>query len=510
MRMPTTNSFCSLLLALLLIGCTSRSSKYMNMSDALPAIYPDYIGVTVPIDIAPLCFAMANDSATQLCVEVKGSRSGTIRASGTFADFDIDEWHRLLRQNLGDSLLFTVSAEQDGQWTQYQPFPVYVSSDSLSDWGITYRRIAPGFEMYGHMGIYQRQLATFTETSLFDNSDMPGTCINCHTSNRGNTAQAVFHVRGENGATAMKVDGGKKMVDGGGLKVDGDGWELLKARNDSLGGSMVYPAWHPEGRYCAFSTNKTSQMFHTASNKRVEVYDSSSDVFVYDSQTHNILRDTIIMRKYWAENCPSFSPDGQWLYFTTARRQVYPTDYDKERYSLCRVAFDAATGRLGTQVDTLVNTRLTGKSVSWARPSRNGRYIIYPQADYGYFTIWHSEADLWLLDMVTGLSRPLDEVNSSRAESFPAWSSDTSGWFLFTSRRDDGLYSRLYLSHLDTLGRATKPFMLPQRDPKRYYLLLPYSYNTPDFISLPIPTNNESLKSGLRSSQRTETKVVQP
>ena len=111
---------------------------------------------------------------------------------------------------------------------------------------------------------------------------------------------------------------------------------------------MVYPYWHPGGRYGAFSTNKTSQMFHTnMKNKRIEVYDSSSDVFVYDTETHTILRDTLIMKKYWAENTPAFSPDGQWLYFTTALRQVYPTDYDQEKYSLCRVSFDEKTGRIG-------------------------------------------------------------------------------------------------------------------------------------------------------------------
>lgn len=86
--------------------------------------------------------------------------------------------------------------------------------------------------------------------------------------------------------------------------------------------------------------NKTAQMFHTnMRNKRIEVYDASSDVFVYDTETHTILADTIIMKKYWVENTPAFSPDGKWLYFTTAKRQVYPTDYDKEKYSLCRISF---------------------------------------------------------------------------------------------------------------------------------------------------------------------------
>ena len=64
-------------------------------------------------------------------------------------------------------------------------------------------------------------------------------------------------------------------------------------------------------------------------------------------------------------------------------RQFYPRDYDKERYSLCRVSFDEKTGSLGTQVDTLINAAINGKSVTWPRPSYDGRYLMYTQTDYG-------------------------------------------------------------------------------------------------------------------------------
>ncbi len=497
-RLPTSFSYSLLLLVVVswLTGCSSRPVD-ATKSDQWPAIYPDYVGVTVPVDMAPLNFAMVDDSVTVIDVTVSGSKGTSLHSNGAETDFDIDGWHQLLADNQGDSLMVTVCAQKDGRWTQYRDFSIYVSADSIGSWGITYRRIAPSYVVYGHMGIYQRQLGTFDETVLFDNSQGIGMCMNCHTSNHGDIRQRVFHVRVENGATVLHIGD-----DHAGAT------ELLQARNDSLGGAMVYPAWHPGGRYCAFSTNKTSQMFHTSGNKRIEVYDSSSDVFVYDTETHAILKDTLIMQTYWAENCPQFSPDGQWLFFTTARRQLYPTDFDKERYSLCRVAFDAATGTLGTQVDTLVNTRLTGKSVSWARLSPDGRFVVYAQADYGYFTIWHPEADLWLLDLITGQTRPLDEVNSLRAESFSAWSRDK--WFLFTSRRDDGLYSRIYFSQIDSTGRATKPFMLPQRNPKEYYRRLMDSYNTPDFVAEPVIFDKQQLYEQLCLPQRVATHVNAP
>lgn len=487
MRKAKISSLCSWLSGVcLLAACSSSSPKDVTIVDEQPAIYPDYVGVTIPTGIAPLDFAMRSDSVTTIDVEVKGSQGGSLHTNGAYADFDIAAWHELLEQNKGGELTVTVCAERDGRWTQYQDFAIHVSTDSLGEWGVTYRRIAPGYEFYGHMGIYQRDLSNFDETPLLENTNISKQCLNCHTANRTNPDQYVFHVRGEMGATVINRHGSI---------------EALQARNDSLGGSMVYPYWHPGGRYCAFSTNKTSQMFHTANpTKRIEVYDSSSDVFVYDTETRTILLDTLTMRKYWAENVPVFSPDGKWLYYMTAKRQIYPTDYDKEKYSLCRVAFDAETGKLGTQVDTLINTRLTGKSISWPRPSYDGRYIMYAQADYGYFSIWHPEADLWLLDLETGDTRPIDEVNSSRAESLHNWSTN-SRWFLFTSRRDDGLYSRLYLAHIDNQGHCTKPFMLPQQNPWHYYQQLLYSYNTPDFTTRRLEsfttahiTNQERIK----------------
>ena len=480
-------------LCLLFSACGS-SPKDVSKQDVLPQVYPDYTEVTIPVGIAPLNFSMADDAFETIDVEVKGSKGGSIHANGEYTDFDIDEWHQLLAQNKGGQLVFTVCAEKDGQWTQYRDFKVYVSEDPLEEWGITYRRIPPSYEMYSQMGLYQRDLSNFEETELLQNTRTPNQCLNCHTANRTNPDQYVFHVRGNHGATVMK------------LTADSLQLTVLQAKNDSLGGSMVYPYWHPGGRYCAFSTNKTSQMFHTTKkNKRIEVYDSSSDVFVYDTQTHTILRDTLIMKKYWAENTPAFSPDGKWLYFTTAKRQIYPTDYDKEMYNLCRVAFDEKTGRIGTEVDTLINTRETGKSVSWPRPSYDGRYLMYTQTDYGYFTIWHPEADLWLLDLETGETRPIQEVNSDRAESYHNWNTN-SRWFLFTSRSEDGLYTKVYFAHMgDT--KASKPFLLPQRNPKAYYRRLMYSFNTPDFTSRRVEINARETGKQIESDHRVATKV---
>ena len=483
------------MLVVLMAACQSRP-KNVRLVDELPAIWPDYTEVTIPATIAPLNFAMADDAVETVDVTVKGSKGGEMHVNGSYADFDIDAWHELLAANKGGAMTVTVCAEKDGGWTQYRDFQIFISADEMDAWGITYRRIPPSYEIYSLMGIYQRSLADFEETALFESSLTPGLCVNCHTANRTNPDQYVWHVRGKHGATIVSRNATPHSA-----PSENGNDELLPARNDSIGAPMVYPYWHPDGRYCAFSTNTTTQMFHTAGRKRIEVYDSASDVFFYDTETHSVLKDTLTMSSEWAENTPAFSPDGRWLYFTTARRQVYPIDYDKEKYSLCRVAFDAKTGRLGQQVDTLINANETGKSVTWPRPSYDGRYIMYTQTDYGYFSVWHPEADLWLLDLKTGERRAMDEVNSPRTESLHNWTPN-SRWFLFTSRRDDGFYTRIYIASLDANGKATKPFLLPQRNPKEYYRMSLYSFNTPDFASRRIEPHPHEVARQIESDKR--------
>ena len=161
------------LLLLLLTGCQSRPQNAVT-TDLLPEIYPDYTEVTIPTDIAPLNFAMTDDEVTTMDVTVKGVKGGELHTNGAFADFDIDEWHQLLKQNKGGKLTVSVNAEKDGQWTAYRDFSIYVSNYPLGEWGITYRRIPPSYQIYSKMGLYQRCLATFEENAMLMNTQIDG------------------------------------------------------------------------------------------------------------------------------------------------------------------------------------------------------------------------------------------------------------------------------------------------------------------------------------------------
>ena len=410
---------------------------------------------------------------------------------GKEASYDVEEWHELVAQNKGGQLNVTVCVEIDGKWRQYKDFPIYVSNHPLDEWGLTYRRIAPGYEVYSSMGLYQRDLSNFDEFAIIENTHVPGMCVNCHTAQQTDPSRFVFHVRGNHGATMFQIDGKR---------------EWLKAKNDLLGGSMVYPYWHPTGKYCAFSTNQTRQGFHVVPNERIEVFDLSSDVFVYNPVTHEILTDSLLSTKDWSENTPVFSPDGKTLYYMTGYQREYPLQYKDEKYNLCKIDFDPETGKFGEKVDTIFNAVKMGKSLTWPRPSYDGKYILFTLIDYGYFSIWHNESEQWLLDLKTGEARNLKEINSPKADSYHNWNVN-SHWIVFTSRRDDGLYSRLYLTSVDDNGHFTKPFLLPQHHPSDYYSTSLYSYNTPDFTKSKVDFDAYHAAKEIMSDKRMETNV---
>lgn len=484
-------SILHIVFAILLFYSCAENPTNPTIINEQPPIFPDYAGVTVPVGIAPLNFNIVADGVERVAVNIHGGNGENLQVNGKYAKFDIDAWHNLLENNKGGQLTFSVQAKIEGKWYLYNSFNVYVSDYPLEEWGMTYRRIAPSYEVYSSLGLYQRDLTNFDEYVIIDNKNTGGMCLNCHAPNKTNPQEFVFHVRGANGATMIQKNGKR---------------EWLQASNENLGGSMVYPYWHPQGKYCAFSTNKTNQGFHIGLKKQVEVFDHSSDVFVYNTDTHEILMDSLLSSKEWAENCPVFSSDGKKLYFITSLQQDYPTHYKDQKYNLCSIDFNPEDGTFGNKVDTLFNAAAMGKSLTWPKPSYDGKYIMFTLIDYGYFSIWHKEAEQWLLNLETGESHPVVEINSKDSDSYHNWSAN-SRWVVFTSRRANGLYSQLFIASIDENGKATKPFLLPQENPLEYYDETLYSFNTPDFTQEKVSFDTGSAHKEIKSNVRTSTRV---
>jgi hypothetical protein len=84
----------------------------------------------------------------------------------------------------------------------------------------------------------------------------------------------------------------------------------------------------------------------------------------------------------------------------------------------------------------------------------------------------------------------MTELNSPDVESYHSWSSN-GHWIIFSSRRDDGSYTRPYIAYFKD-GKASKPFILPQKYPD-FYMEFFKSYNIPEFMVNPVQISRKEL-----------------
>ncbi len=472
----------TIIILVTLFACKEKVTNPKDLN-CNPELFPNYVNVTIPPNIAPFTFKVKDVEYSLLDVVAQGSDGFKIHnTQSKFVSFTNKDWKKLLSGSTGDSIYITISYKMEDKWYRYNSFPIYISNDSI-DSQLVYRLIEPGYEMYSKMGIYQRNLSTYKQDAIIENTLVTGSCVNCHSFCKGNPKQMCFHVRGKFGGTVLAEDSILK---------------LLKTKTNNTISKFVYPYWHPSGKYIAFSVNNTRQTFHTANPKKIEVFDLASDIIIYDVTQNKIINNPSIKNDSAFETFPSFSPDGKYLYYCSAKSIEMPQKYDSVHYNLCRIAFDPNSGLTKGPVDTLFNAAAINKSVSFPRPSPDGKFLMFTLFDYGNFSIWHKEADLYLVNLKDLTVNPMTKVNSNNTESYHSWSSN-SKWFVFSSRRLDGLYTRPYIAHLNEKGEPGKPFLLPQEN-VNYYDNLFFSYNIPEFVKAPVKLDINQFEDKIYSS----------
>ena len=471
----------------LIAACGNRNIQPTIQLQEEVEIYPDYKDVTIPPNIAPLNFSIEGNEDAQLILQ--GENGNEFQISANQGNFSIptNKWRELLSQNVGKQVKLTVCKLINGQWQAYNPFFINIAQESIDKY-VAYRLIPPDYELWNKMGIYQRNLESFEESAIYENTIGDYNCANCHSFQNGNPDTFMFHTRETHPGTFIFKNGQL---------------EKLNTKTDETISFLVYPYWHPQGRYIAFSVNSTRQAFHANNLNRVEVYDSASDVVVYDSEKHQVISCDLLKADSVFETFPSFSADGKSIYFCSAKAvNPMPYKYKEVHYDLCRIDFNAETREFGNKVDTLYHAANIGKSISLPRESPDGKFITFVLHEYGNFSIWHRDADLYNLNLQTGEVYPLKEINSDDVESYHSLSRN-SRWMVFSSRRDDGLYTRLYISYIDENGNAHKPFMLPQEKPRKYYQDLLLSYNIPEFVTDKVLVNKQAIEKSLKEESGT-------
>jgi hypothetical protein len=491
---------CAILIGLLwlaprqlwLIRCREATEFHaQHAGEGPPArIRPDYTDLTIPPNIAPLNFTVLTPGR-RYYVRVKGaaawprvevlSRSPSIRLPQR-------AWRRLLRANTGGAIfLYICTVPAHGTYDIAGPVMLRIAKEPIDPY-LVYRVIPPLYNFWGDIEIRERNLESFREKTVLHNRAASNACLNCHSFRSHQPDRMTLGVRsGKVGSSTVMVRDGKA---------------------EKVGTKFAYTAWHPSGQVVAYSVNQVHQFFHSAGAEVRDVVDLDSGLAYYDLRTQTAKTAPGINDDNRLETYPTWSPDGKYLYFCSAafpwqnRSKIPPANYQECRYDLRRISYDVASDRWG-EPETVLSSAETGKSILLPRVSPDGRFVLVCMCRYGCFPIYQPSSDLYMLDLKTGECRRLD-INSPRSESWHSWSSN-GRWIAFSSKRNDGLFTRTYLSYVDASGRAHKPFVVPQEDPAFYDSYL--NTNTvPELIVSPVPVSARRLGNVVTSPFRIEVK----
>ena len=137
----------------------------------------------------------------------------------------------------------------------------------------------------------------------------------------------------------------------------------------------------------------------------------------------------------------------------------------------------------------LKNANMISSSVYYGF-SPSGKYVTF--STNIIIPAFHANADKRL------------EVYDSKSDTYHSWS-HTGRWFVFASKRDDGLYGKPYFCYVDRQGKAHKPFVLPQKEPTFYDDCLK-SFNIPELSRGPVPFDAIDIENVLKQKSSNKKK----
>jgi hypothetical protein len=449
-----------------------------------PRIRPDYSGSVVPPNIAPLNF-IVGEQGRRFFVRIRSDEGSPIEIVSRSPKITIGQprWRSLLQANRGKDLRLDVYAEVDGQWLEYQTIVNRIAEHAIDD-HLVYRLTGPIHRWWCEVAVHQRDLTSYRESAVLDGTDLDFGCVNCHSfaANRPDPMLIGMRTKGF-GHAAILVRGGEAK---------------------KIGTRFGYTAWHPTGRLAVYSINKVRQFFHAARPEVRDVVDLDSTLAYYVVEAESVKMVPGASDKERLETYPAWSPDGRYLYYSSApvlwtdRDTNPPLRYAEVRYDLMRIGYDVDADAWG-EPETVLSARETGLSILQPRVSPDGKWLLFCMCRYGCFPVYQPTSDLYMMDLETGEHRKL-AINSPSSESWHSWSSN-SRWIAFSTRRRGGVFTRCYLSFVDETGRAHKPFIFPRKDPESYDSLLK-SISVPELVAGRVPVEAEALARCARSADR--------
>jgi hypothetical protein len=483
----------AILLAVLFRGIMDKVNKSGLASASYlsekPVIYPDYTNTVIPANIAPLNFRIES-KGSRFFVRIHSKNGKPIEILSNRAEIFIPlrKWRNLLEINSGNEMFFDIFVKHQSQWKQFGSITNKIAREPI-DSHIAYRMLTPQYNYFKDLGVYQRNLENFDETLLLHGENFSDGCVNCHTFANNDPSEMLIGIRS------------KEYGIGTLFARDGDVTKI-----DTKFG---HTAWHPSKKMVAYSIYDVRMFYHTERKEVRDVieFDSLLGYYLIDKQKASTVPS--LSDKEQLETQPTWSPDGKYLYFVSAPKlwssPKFPPDrFAEVKYDLKRISFDLETDTWG-QLETVLSSKETGLSILTPKISPDGKFLAFTMCDYSCFALYRPNSDLYMMNLETGSYQKLS-CNSEYADSWHSWSSN-GRWMVFSTKRDTGIFTRLFITYVDESGKSGKPFVMPQKDPSFYDSFLK-AYNVPELITGPVKVSRGALTRAVRNPTKIDVASV--
>ncbi len=328
---------------------------------------------------------------------------------------------------------------------------------------IVYRLVSPLFHPQKTPNVYYRHVDSF-ETKLF--VEGKGLyCTNCHffpkrpdiTPDQEEVAIAV-----RDQLPFRKMKGRAKRI----LGI----YEFSKKMGKTFAINSFFMSWAPDGRYVAVTMGKTVSIRPCITLETQQFFVLGSDIYIVDTKKNRIWPLNGASDPDYMENFPTWSPDGKYIIFARAKEPERGA-LETIRFDLYRVPYNNGKGGKAIPIK---GASFNGKSNYAPRYSPNGKWVVFNEAESA--SLVEPTSDLYIMPAdLSSLPRKLECNVDYAMDSWHSWSLN-SRWLLFATKRDDGIFARIYITEIDDNGYAYPPVKLPLKTEPMM------CFNVPEFL----------------------------
>jgi len=311
----------------------------------------------------------------------------------------------------------------------------------------------------------------------------PPVCGNCHSFSRDGKCLVIDVDYAQNKGSFATVQVKKKTV----ITADDiHTWDDFdKERNNNTTGFVARVS--PDGRYIVSMVEDLFVFaYHDLIDFSLSFFPIKGILAVYDRENDTYYPLPGADNPEYVQTNPCWGPDGKTIVFARAKASDRYSDTkgffltpeqsleyfettDGLQYDLYRIPFNDGAGGVAEPLKGASNN---GMSNYFPKCSPDGKWIVYCQAKS--FMFLQPDSELHIIPAGGGESRRM-RCNTARMNSWHSWSPN-SRWLVFTSKPNSP-FTKLFLTHIDRMGRSSPPVILTHMtDPD-------WAANLPEFVN---------------------------